>query len=327
MKRTRKQKLFILVSFIVLVGILVGVYTYLEPIITRYDNLAFDEGATSQVAAANKFKRSGYKQPPPSVSEPLPPASVNATFGDSFDAPYTVREDGDMSGSNNANWWVSSGAYLISASGVGSTVVGALPTFDPWRVAYSLSNSRDTGNGYYPQAIFRAVLRTQWQNSRQEVYFKVVGDNLIASPNRNASNGLLLFNRYQDAFNLYYTGVRVDGHAVIKKKVDGTYYTMAYKKIFDDIAYDAVTNSNVLPKDTWIGVRSEIMTKADHTVSVKMYVDTGKTGTWVLAAEAIDDGTQYGGAPFLSAGHGGMRTDFMDVLFDDFSIQDLPLQR
>ena len=39
---------------------------------------------------------------------------------------------------------------------------------------------------------------------------------------------MLLFNRYQDGQTLYYGGVRVDGAAVIKKKLAGVYTTLAY---------------------------------------------------------------------------------------------------
>ncbi len=154
-----------------------------------------------------------------------------------------------------------------------------------------------------------------------EAYFKIDQLNLSDSPNRNQTNGLFLFNRYQTGDSLYYTGLRVDGAAVIKKKIFGTYYTMAVKKVFTNGTYDRDKNQNLLPLHEWIGVRSEVSTQADKSVLIKIFTDVGRTGNWQLAAEAIDDGQKYGGAPILAPGYAGIRTDFMDVKFDDYSIK------
>lgn len=236
---------------------------------------------------------------------------------------YIVKEASSMEASQSSEWWLSSGGYFYSTNGVGSTILGVLSATDPWRVAYSLSNSLDTDNGYYPQNIFRLVLRSQWQNFQQQSYFKIINDNLSASPNRNSSNGLLFFNRYQDSFNLYYTGIRVDGYATIKKKINGTYYTLAYKPFIKESVYNRDSNPNLLPKNIWIGMRSVVQNNTDGTVSIKLYVDNGKTGNWVLVAEAKDDGKKYGGPAFTKEGYAGIRTDFMDVEFDDYSISSL----
>lgn len=255
--------------------------------------------------------------PPPPAADPV------VTFVQSFDSPFSVTEAGSKTESKNGDWWVSSGAYFISEGGVGKTVAGALSALDPWRVAYYLSNSLDTDNGYYPQNIFRLVQRSLWKDYTQEAYFKITKDNLSVSPNRNASNGLFFFNRYADAFNLYYTGVRVDGYAVIKKKINGTYYTMAYKPFIAGGVYNRDTNPDMLPKNEWIGMRSEIRTLPDGSVSIKLYADKGKTGTWTLVAEAVDNGTSFGGAVHSLSGHVGIRTDFMDAEFDSYSVKTL----
>ncbi|MEK7147292.1 MAG: hypothetical protein AAB806_00185, partial [Patescibacteria group bacterium] len=70
----------------------------------------------------------------------------------------------------------------------------------------------------------------------------------------------------------------------------------------------------------WIGLRSEVKTNPDNTVSVKFFIDKDKTGNWILIAEATDDGKSYGGAAILQEGYAGIRTDFMDVEFDDYRI-------
>lgn len=189
--------------------------------------------------------------------------------------------------------------------------------YSKWRLAYARSNPIDTDNGYHPQNIFRLVLRSKWQNYTQQAYFRVDRHNASASPNRAASNGLLLFNRYQDGDNLYYAGVRVDGNAVIKKKKGGTYYTLASKKILPG-TYDLTSTPTLIPKDMWIGLRSVVTNGVDGSVFLKLYTDIGKTGQWTLTAEAIDDGKSYGGAAIVSEGYGGIRTDFMDVSFNDY---------
>src|SRR3990172_10201649 len=161
-----------------------------------------------------------------------PAAPLGSTFNYTFDSPGTLVEAGRMSDSVSPYWWLSSGAYLHVGSGVGSTIQGTLPSNDYWRRYYAQTSATDTDNGYRPQNLFRLVTRSRWQNFRQQIYFRIRRDNLSASPNRNASNGLLLMSRYLDQNNLYYAGIRVDGAAVIKKKYLGKYYTMAYARMF-----------------------------------------------------------------------------------------------
>lgn len=247
-------------------------------------------------------------------------ALVKSPFYYSFKVDGVLDEAGKMDDSSSPYFWLNSGGQFILKDGIGKTIQGELNKFNKWRLAYYASNPIDTDDGYYPQNILRLVTRSKWQNFRQEIYYRITKDNLSASPNRNASNGLLLFNRYLNGNNLYYTGIRVDGTAVIKKKINGTYYTMAQKPFLGGAKYDRNTNPNLLPKNVWIGLRSEVKTNNDGTVSIKLFADNGKTGNWVLIAEAIDNGKSYGGAVISSEGYAGVRTDFMDVEFDDYRI-------
>ena len=112
---------------------------------------------------------------------------------------------------------------------------------------------------------------------------------------------------------LYYTGIRVDGSAVIKKKLNGTYTTLAQKPVYSG-TWSKSSNPNLIPKNTWIGLRSETINNSDGSVSIKLYMDQGKTGQWKLVAEAKD--TSPG--TLKDVGFGGIRTDFMDVEFDNF---------
>ena len=246
----------------------------------------------------------------------ISPAVVTSPFHYSFNVDGTLNEAGGSLESTSPYWWLNSGAKLILASGTGKTAQGALSFSDPWRLLYLAENPIDTDSGYHPQNIFRLVTRSKWKNFAETAYFKINKDQLSSSPNRDAHNGLLLMSRYQNGNNLYYAGIRVDGKAIIKKKLNGQYYTLAEKKIFSG-TYNRVSKPSLLPKNTWIGLKSYVTTIGSK-VNIKLYMDQGKTGVWTLILEANDAG-QYGSL-IINAGYAGIRTDFMDVEFDDFSI-------
>ena len=248
-------------------------------------------------------------------------AVVNSPFYYTFKVDGTLSEIGKIDDSSSPYWWLKSGGLFYLKDGLGKTIHGELPTLNKWRLAYFLSNPVDTDNGYRPQNIFRLVARSKWQNFEQSAYFKIIQYNLSESKNRSESNGILLFNRYLDSDNLYYVGIRVDGTAVIKKKINGNYYTLAQKSFYNtDMPYNRDTNPNLIPSQKWIGIKSEIKTNPDNTVSIKLFIDKDKTGNWILAAESTDDGTTYGGTAILNEGYAGIRTDFMDVEFDEYQI-------
>ncbi len=246
-----------------------------------------------------------------------PAAPVGTTFNFTFDSEGTLVEAGRMSDSSSPYWWLSSGAYFHLRSGLGSTIQGTLPASDYFRRYYSQTSATDTDNGYRPQNLFRLLTRSRWQNFRQQVYFRIRRDNLSASPNRNASNGLLLMGRYLDENNLYYAGVRVDGAAVIKKKYRGRYNTMAYARMFTGALYDRASNPSLLPKDLWLGLRVELRNNPDGTVRIALYIDPGPGG-WVLVFDVLDNGAAFGGPAITSSGYGGVRTDFMDVELENY---------
>ena len=123
--------------------------------------------------------------------------------------------------------------------------------------------------------------------------------------------------RYLDGNNFYYAGVRTDGTAIIKKKYFGTYYTLSSKKIFPGV-YDRGLNPNLLPKDKWIGIRSEVKNVNGESI-IKLYMDENKNNNWILILEARDYKKSQG-YPILSSGYTGIRTDFMDVEFDDYKL-------
>ncbi len=240
-----------------------------------------------------------------------------------FNTDGNLQEASSLLTSSSKYWWVNSGGYMKIENGKGSTIKDSLKSIDPWRVVYSLSNPKDTDSGYHPQNIFRLISEKKWLNARHEVYFVARKDNLSTSSNRNQSNGLLLFNRYKDSDNLYYTGVRVDGSAIIKKKKNGIYYTLAEIQGIYPGNYDKNSSPNLIPKNKWVGLRSETMNIAGGAVEIRLYVDKEWKGEWELVAKTIDDGKKYGGSAFTSEGYTGIRTDFMDVEFENFRSKDI----
>lgn len=230
-----------------------------------------------------------------------------------------------MSQSTSPYWWLNSGGELRINSYTGSTMQGnALLNLNLWGLRYSLANPLDTDDGSAPQNLFRLITKSSWENSRQEMQFLIMKDNFSKSSNRNASNGLLLVSRYGDnGDTLYYAGVRVDGEAVIKKKFKGKYYTMAQTEVFSG-NYDGWQDDvNLIPHGRWIVLRSETVTNDDGSVGIALYLKRTRTSEWEKVLETTDSGQFGGSQPINGAGYAGVRTDFMDVRFENYRIQEL----
>ena len=287
--RMKKPNLIAIVSLAVLVVAGALFYKYSTNVTNRYASL-FPE----QVAS--------------------PARAVTSPFIYNFTVDGTLAETGAMDESSSPYWWLNSGGRMYLKSGIGMTIQGELPTSDKWRVLYNIDNPADTDLGFHPQNIFRLVTRSKWKSFSQQTSFQIVKNTLSASEERDAWSGILLFNRYQDGNNLYYTGIRDDGHAVIKSKKKGDYVTLAEKSYFPG-TYDRAANPSLLPVGKWMAIKSEITTNSDNTVSIKLYVDNDNSGKWTLALEAKDTKN-----PILNEGYAGIRTDFKDVQFDNFKI-------
>ncbi len=248
---------------------------------------------------------------------------IDDPFIDTFDKNEILEESGNMDESSNDYWWVNSGAFLIQENGISRTLFGALEEDSKWQIKYRNGRNdipEETDGGFYPQNIFRLITRSKWENFQQEAYFKLAKYNLSESKYRSESNGLVLFSRYEDQYNLYYAGIRVDGTAVVKKKINKEYYTMAQEKIFDG-EYDKNINPNLLPIDKWIGIRNEVKTVDNDQVEIKVFIDRENSGNWELVLDIKDDGKSYGGRAILGEAYAGIRTDFMDVGFDNYRIE------
>jgi hypothetical protein len=257
------------------------------------------------------------------IVEYKPKIGSPKVFADSFSYTESLEETGKMSTSKNTSWWLNSGGLVGFENCCAKTVQGELPESNIWRKRFASANPGETDNGFHPQNIFRLVLRSKWQNLDQQAYFKINADNLSASSYRKESNGLFLLNRYIDGNNLYYTGIRVDGAAVIKKKKDGKYCTISHKPVFNGAKYDRASNPNLLPKNTWIGMRSVVENTTNGATRIKLYLDIDRTGKWDLALDAVDDGERFDGKPLSSSGYTGIRTDFMDVELTEYRIEEI----
>ncbi len=243
------------------------------------------------------------------------------SFVETFSKDFILEETGSILESQNDNWWVNSGAFLYSEHGIGRTIFGALDKNNKWRLDYKNYNADETDNGYHPQNIFRLITKSKWKNFTQSAYFRMKKYHLSSSKHRFESNGILLFNRYLDGNNLYYTGLRVDGAAVIKKKYKGKYYLMGYKKILKG-KYDRQKNPNLIPTNQWIGIKSKVATISNNKTEIKLAIDIKGNGNWQEILRVIDDGKKFGGPTISQNGHAGIRTDFMDVQFDNYKIEE-----
>lgn len=238
-----------------------------------------------------------------------------------FEEAGVLEESNTPEKSTSPHWWVNSGGELIIEDGLGKTLQGDLPPPHPWRRTYSASNPIDTDNGKHPQNIFRLLSRNSWSNIRVQAKFKIVADNWSQSVNRNTSNGLFIITRYQDGNNLYYAGIRTDGTAIIKKKWAGEYYVLATQRLFNG-EYHIDGTSNLIPHNEWIHLRVETSNNRDGSVTIRLFTKRESDVVWSKVLESKDTGTTNGPA-LTKAGPVGIRTDFMDVEFDDLRVENL----
>lgn len=271
---------------------------------------------TLELISASLAKLDSLVTPPIDTHLAAAGSLVGKTFIYNFNAEGTLEETSSPAESTSPYWWLDSGGRLILAAGVGRTVSGPLPSADRWRLRYKQTSALDTGDGYYPQNLFRLVTKGSWHNLEQSVRVYLADLNLTNTPNRGEWSGVFLMSRYVNKDNLYYTGVRMDGAAVIKKKFAGTYYTLAYKPIFGfGTSYDRDTVPNLIPGKQWLGLKNTIITRSDGAVAIDFYLDQGDGYELVLSV--VDDGR--GGVPAIKgAGRAGLRSDYLDVWYDDY---------
>ncbi len=249
--------------------------------------------------------------------------STSSPFIYSFNVDGILEETGKAEESRSPYWWLNAGGELVITKNVGSTIQGVLPSGNHWRILYAASNPVDTGNGYYPQNLFRLLTKNSWENAGVSIDFKITKDNSVISPNKNQTNGILVMTRYIDDNNLYYGGLRVDGKVVIKKKYEGTYYTLKEMPILEGI-YHPISSPNILPHNEWLKLKVETYTRNDTSVLIRVFWQRTGESSWTFLAEALDDGKTYGRtSAFTKPGRVGIRSDFMDLEFRSFRVDPL----
>lgn len=238
-----------------------------------------------------------------------------ATWLYNFNQNGILDETGSMGESSSPYFWLNSGGQVSFSRGTGKTVQGDLLS-GLWKTLYAAANPLDTDNGIHPQNLFRLVTKPKWQNAEVSVQFKINQTILSETPNRDGYSGVLLMTRYVDGQNLYYAGIRHDGDLVIKKKINGTYYTLAQKDFWTK-PYAKYTNPNNIPEGKWMGMK----VKAENVtggVKITLYLDKEGDGTYM--AHLITTDTGVGGPAHTASAHAGLRSDYMDLEFDNFRV-------
>lgn len=247
----------------------------------------------------------------------LPALSTHA-FEDAFDGVFTLEETASPGTSASAAWWLNSGGRLFFANGTVRTFQGAVPSSDRWFQEYARSSPGDTDGGTHPQNLLRLLTQQAGAIFRQSVSVRVLGTNLSASPQRDRFSGVFLYSRFIDEGNSYVAGVRFDGQAVIKKEVNRIVHTLAIVPLFPGV-YDRVTNPTLLPQNHWFSLRTTI-TDVPGGVRILLEVhDPALSPHWIRAVEVIDGPGGADGVPFVVGGRAGIRADFMDLEFDDYT--------
>ncbi len=232
-------------------------------------------------------------------------------------AVTTLEETEGADKSTSNDWWLNSGGTVTIAGDTLATIEGSLASNNPWRDAYRASNPVDTDNGARPQNVFRLIRRDQWGNVEVRMRFNIGAYDLSSSPNRNATNGVFLLARYSDGNNLYVAGIRVDGMAVIKRKLNGVYTTLGLTSLDNSSAYARNQNPNLLALHQWRGLDFTTINHDDGSVLLRLdYSPNGDTA-WQTILSVTDFPKNVGGS-ILEYGSTGIRTDFMDVQFEKY---------
>jgi hypothetical protein len=220
-------------------------------------------------------------------------APVTLPFSYDFHMSGSLAQASSQSLSSSAYWWLTNGGSFTIANGVGTSVVGS-------------------------QATFELLSRAPVANPDVQIYFKKSADNFANLTSVQGYYGQSLIFGFIDQQNYYLATLRDDGGVVIKKKVNGAYQTLGYKKLLPG-TWNAVTSPDLIPLNQWIGLKATLTSDSSGHPFISFYTDIGKTGTWALALQAVDDPVKYG-ASFTSAGLTGFMSDFSNVQIDDFSL-------
>jgi hypothetical protein len=216
-------------------------------------------------------------------------------FIETFDYPDGPIVDENMYWNqipDPTGWEMTSGA-LFAASGAGYT---GIP---------------NVGNN---SAVFRLTTKTNYLNVR--VTFALLNLGLTTTENTPTQDwdGVHIFLRYQDEYELYYASInRRDNQVVIKKKIrggpsnGGTYYDIS--------SYE----THAVPYDEWQMITATVENNPDGSVTINLYDGDA------LLVTATDHGV--GGPPITSPGKVGIRGDNAILKFDNFIVTSVAAEK
>lgn len=242
---------------------------------------------------------------------------VAPPFSYTFNSTGSVSDAASSDLSSSPYFWLVSGGRFTVGNGMGQTIQGSLSWSDPLRAYYANHAAVSSDNGAHPQNMFFMLTRGSIQNVAIQTYIRHTADNLANSANRQPYNGEMLIARYKDTNNYYIAGIRDDGSVVIKKKTKGSYQTLASTKLISG-TYSS-TNPDLIPKNTWIGLRFIVTDTASGAPALTLFTDVGKTGVWQQNLSVTDDTTTYG-APISGSGLVGIESDYADMQMSTLTV-------
>lgn len=239
---------------------------------------------------------------------------------ETFPEELVLQESDSPETSADVCWWLNSGGSFFVRGGLASTMSGPAERSSRWHRLYAASDPVDTEGGLYPQNLFRLISKKHWLNARTSVEAFIESYNASMSPSRNESNGVFLMTRYYDEDNFYLAGIRVDGTAVIKRKLNGLYETIGQVAYTNPDAYDRLRRPNLLPTGQWLSFAMEVTNESADSVIIRLDVSFDGED-WHTLLTAVDQPSVLdGGEKLLSPSSIGVRTDFMDVRFRSYKV-------
>ena len=97
---------------------------------------------------------------------------------------------------------------------------------------------------------------------------------------------------------------------------------MAEKQIFPG-DYEREKDMSLVPQIEWLTLRTETTTNKKGVVTISLFMKRATETKWTLLLKGLDTGTNFDSPPLVGSHPLGIRTDFMDVEFDNFMAEKL----
>jgi len=242
--------------------------------------------AVAVLLAVHLTARADYEAYPPGGTYVTGTAATYAWGGENFES-YANNAVVEAS----TNMTMRTHLDVTSGTLYGKHVTGSSTYKRGWNTTYDF---RVVANGFDGSGA-----KVKWTDASNEYRANV---NAWHAQDQNGDpipvwSGLHAFARYQNNNNLYVASLRYDGQVTIKRKVNGTYATLAD----GDIASSYLDAAGHLKTGQWFTLKFSVFGS-----DLKFYID----GTLVLIAS--DSSLAYGTI--------GIRTDYANVYLDDWKL-------